>query len=727
MKMPRTLNLLNVLLLLVAGSVSASGPESPPINPAASQGVQASILGWQRGGCDSVEYKTGYYSLPAVADVDNNSEAEGIAAVDLLPTLGATGILTPTLKWRRGGCDSVECKTGYYSSPAVADVDNDGKMEVIAAADLLSVLGDTGTLTPTLKWQQDPLGLGVWPGVVVADIDGNGALEIVTAHGDGYVHVYDYGTDHPRWSRQPTPGQELRSLAVYDLDGDGKLEILVAAAIDDNYNQWYVYQYDGVLRSNWPQLAAGALGNAAGAYNENIAVADLDRDERGEIIGPSDVHYITAFKDDGTQILANERYNNFDPVGSKYWSQVGIHVSDAVDLRGYANCGTEHRANFAYSAPLIVDVNRDGTLEVVVVGNIYNCSTGTDLYQMPFIFNADRSRWSGSGFDWTAIPAPDGKAAPLSEDNNVIERAMPNPVVADLDGNGNLEILYASYDGRVHAYWLDKTEHGSWPYSVYSAADGFYSFASEPVVADLNNDGKAEVIFASWTQKGSGHFGKLYILNHLGVPQQIVNLPSAFGIPTPTWNGVLAAPTLADIDGDGNLDVVLNTAHSGVVAYKLPGTSQARILWGTGRGNYQRTGSFVRSSLEGSAKIVQPTLPEFGDTLYYTIRLYNPGPAMSGVRVTDTLPSEVSYLGDLWASAGSYNQADGIITWSGTVSASVPINITFSVTASKQSTSGYAIVNTALINDGQGVEWSRQAMAFVGGHAVYLPLIRRSR
>jgi uncharacterized repeat protein (TIGR01451 family) len=674
MKMPQTLNFLSVLLLLVASSVSVSGPEPPAINPAAPQAIQA-----------------------------------------------------PVLKWQRGGCDSVECKTGYYSSPAVADVDNDGKVEVIAAADLLSVLGDTGTLTPTLKWWQDPLGLGVWPGVVVADIDGNGALEIVTAHGGGYVHVYDYKVDHPRWSQRPTPGQELRSLAAYDLEGDGKLEILVAAAIAGNHDQWHVYQFDGTPRAGWPQLAEGAPGNAAGCFNENIAVADLDRDERGEIIGPSNAYTITAYQDDGSQISANSRYDSAVPVEPKFWSQVGVHVSDAVDLRGYANCGTEHRANFADSAPLIADVNRDGTLEVVVVGNVYNCKTYTDLYQMPFIFNADRSRWKTSGFDWTAIPVPDGKAAPLSESDSVIESAMPNPVAADLDSDGNLEILYASYDGRVHAYWLDKTEHGSWPYSVYSAADGFFSFASEPVVADLDNNGKAEVIFASWTQKGSGHTGKLYILDYLGNPLHIVNLPPAFGVPTPTWNGVLAAPTLADIDGDGNLDVVLNTAHSGVVAYKLPGTSQARILWGTGRGNYQRTGSFVRSSLEGSAKIVQPILPEFGDTLFYTIRLYNPGPAMSGVHVTDTLPSEVSYLGDLWASAGSYNQADGIITWSGTVSASVPINITFSVTVSKQSTAAYAIVNTALINDGRGVEWSRQATAFVNGYTVYLPLIRRGQ
>jgi hypothetical protein len=35
-----------------------------------------------------------------------------------------------------------------------------------------------------------------------------------------------------------------------------------------------------------------------------------------------------------------------------------------------------------------------------------------------------------------------------------------------------------------------------------------HRFATEPVVADLDNDGKAEVILASWTRKGSHHTGR---------------------------------------------------------------------------------------------------------------------------------------------------------------------------------------------------------------------------
>jgi hypothetical protein len=107
-------------------------------------------------------------------------------------------------------------------------------------------------------------------------------------------------------------------------------------------------------------------------------------------------------------------------------------------------------------------------------------------------------------------------------------------------------------------------------------------------VADLNGDGFAEVIFASWVQKGTGQTGKLHIVDWKGRPIYEINLPAAYG--GGDWNGALAAPTLGNLDSDADLELVLNTAHSGFVAYNLPGTSNAIILWGTGRGSYLREG-----------------------------------------------------------------------------------------------------------------------------------------
>jgi hypothetical protein len=206
---------------------------------------------------------------------------------------------------------------------------------------------------------------------------------------------------------------------------------------------------------------------------------------------------------------------------------------------------------------------------------------------MPYILNRDRSRWAYGPYDWTDLPVPDASADPLAEDYNQIETAVPNPVVADLDNDGWREILYPSYDGRLHAYWLDKTEHGSWPYEVTIPAQGYIRFASEPAVVDIDNDGLAEVIFTTWTEKDSDARGQLVIVSAAGSLLHAVNLPDSGD----DWDGAMAAPTVANIDADADYEVVVGTAHTGLVAYDLPNSANARILWGTGRGTYLRAGT----------------------------------------------------------------------------------------------------------------------------------------
>jgi hypothetical protein len=301
------------------------------------------------------------------------------------------------------------------------------------------------------------------------------------------------------------------------------------------------------------------------------------------------VHYVCSYQEDGTPVPASPSI-----YGARVWGEVGIWESYATELRGWGTCNRSdgraerHRTNFAHGPATIADVDGDGVLEIVAAGNTYDCSTSpyTSRYSGVFIFNRDRSRFVMPGADWRIVPIDTG--APISESYHVIESAHPNPVVVDLDGDGEKEILFASYDGRVHAFWLDRTEHGNWPYSVYRASEGLYRFATEPVVVDLDTDGRAEVIFGSWVQKGTSRTGKLHVLDHLGNPLHEVDLPAAYG--SPDWNGALAAPTLAQLDSDPDLELVLNTAHSGFMAYDLPGTAGARVLWRTGRGGYRRAG-----------------------------------------------------------------------------------------------------------------------------------------
>ena len=527
------------------------------------------------------------------------------ALLRILPSLALLWLLyipafalvqAPVLKWQHGGAYSSYAELGWYSSPAVADLDGDGYPEVIGANySVFALDGRTGSL----KWRAqtghdvtEPAASSIgrtWPGVVVADLDGDGNTWIVTAHSGGYVSVYDRtGHFRPGWPWHGAGTNELRSLAVADLDGDGKMEIVVGRAGGAALNTW-ILEPDGTVRPEWPQPVSTASGYSWGVYNANIALADLDRNGAREVIVPSDVHYICAYNAAGVPLASNPIYG----ASHALWGLVGVFVNLAYEIQGYGplDAPDPFRPNFASSPATVADLNGDGKPEVIVAGNVYDYSKDPylDLYCGPFIFNADRSRFNAGGFDWRTTPAPTG--APLTEDYNIIENAQPNPVTADLDGDGRMEILFPSYDGRLHAFWLDKTEHGQWPYQVYHASDGFFRFASEPVVADLDGDGRPEVIFASWTQKGSGSNGRLHVVDAQGNKLYEIELPASFG--GGDWNGALATPTLADIDGDGELEVLLNTAHAGIVAYDLPGAAVARsrVLWGTGRGNYQRTGA----------------------------------------------------------------------------------------------------------------------------------------
>ena len=151
---------------------------------------------------------------------------------------------TLTLKWQR--CYPGNwCETGWYASPAVADIDRDGRPDVLwGGYTLMAVNGLSGTL----KWHTAQTGR-LWPGIVVADLDHNGSLEIVTANGSGIINVYNAnGMPYAGWPKDPTgTGNEIRSLAVADIDHNNDLEIVVCSTRPDN--QWFVYEHTGSLRA----------------------------------------------------------------------------------------------------------------------------------------------------------------------------------------------------------------------------------------------------------------------------------------------------------------------------------------------------------------------------------------------------------------------------------------------------------------------------------------------
>jgi hypothetical protein len=141
-----------------------------------------------------------------------------------------------------------------------------------------------------------------------------------------------------------------------------------------------------------------------------------------------------------------------------------------------------------------------------------------------------------------------------------------------LDGDGNKEILYAANDGMVHCWSLNKTEQGAWPYNLNPRTASVKTLATKPVCADVNNDGKQEVIFATYTQKNqTAQRGSLYILDYTGRVLASAILPVTWGDGTNivAANGCRATPAVGDLDNDGKYEVALTTLYSGLVVYDI--------------------------------------------------------------------------------------------------------------------------------------------------------------
>lgn len=209
-------------------------------------------------------------------------------------------VAAPVLKWQRGGCFSNYCQTGWYSSPAVADLDGNGTPEVIwGSYDVVALNGADGSL----RWRGASANR-VWPGVAIADLTGDGTPEVIAGRNGDQLTVYS-NTGTTLWTRNPFGGGELRTLAVDDLESDGQLKIIVGRASGGATKQLSVYEPNGTVRSGWPARRDGAPGNGWGMYNQNVAVADMNGDGFKEIFGPTNTRYITALDRAGNQLAVS--------------------------------------------------------------------------------------------------------------------------------------------------------------------------------------------------------------------------------------------------------------------------------------------------------------------------------------------------------------------------------------------------------------------------------------
>jgi len=163
--------------------------------------------------------------------------------------------------------------------------------------------------------------------------------------------------------------------------------------------------------------------------------------------------------------------------------------------------------------------------------------------------------------------------------------ALTNQVtVAEIDPTtAGPELLFAGFDGKIHAVTADNHERWSFAYTTDPAV-----LTGGVAVADLSGDGAPEIVFATYST-GAGK-SSLFILDAGGNQQQKVPL---------SGRGAMAVPTIADVDGDGTLELLVSLKDGGaaggsVAVLTVPGSAPNCLLWPTGRANLLRSGYVPR-------------------------------------------------------------------------------------------------------------------------------------
>lgn len=513
---------------------------------------------------------------------------------------------------------SISGHTGWFASPVIYDLDGDGSNELIAAHYSIDVFDHTGA---PLSSAEEPEGR-IYAPHVIADLDGDGTIEIVAGSG-AEVFAYEWRGGalslKSGWPADTTCGDqspEVRGLAAADLDGDGSIEVVATTTqtLDTSAGgaQVFAFSADGSLyqpagghNPAWPRYnALSGPGNDAdrngqghdgfGCYGLNVGIGNIDDDEQLEVIATYDNHHIQAFDHDGVAIDTSPWFANRNPDfqgNPMTWGQFIRWVDPEVEENHYhLHEGEWPHPEWAEwlqwtdSPPNVVDLDGDGKNEVVGVPFVeMNVPYETQAYAIMVLEGAygdgDRSAHRKPG--WEVLPRGD---APIEVEGWYPPRGIPAPAIVDVQGDESLEIIVSLNDGYL--YLFDAAGQRIWQFNYTHGKPIMY--ASEPTVADLNQDGSPEIAFTTFGDPDETDSGYLVILAANGTLLHDIALPD----PGHNGNGsgAPAAPTIGDLDGDGQLEIVTQAFYSKLDVFTVPGSGTNCLLWSTARGGPLRNG-----------------------------------------------------------------------------------------------------------------------------------------
>jgi len=468
------------------------------------------------------------------------------------------------------------------------------------------------------------------PAVVRLGLVADNIKDIIVGTTTGYVVAY-HGDGTFLWARKTGDIAMGGKPAVADIDGDGTLEIVVGAgAASVIGGGLHVLRADGTLKCSFTDLDP----NRGGIYS-SPALGRLDAarpDEMQIVVGSFDMH-VRAFRPDcsvwwskgvsddvidtiwsSPALVDLDRDGQLDVIIGQDSGQAtlpnGRHVGGQV--RAFRGTGAGELAGFpiqlddvVYSSPAIGDIRGTGQPSIVTgfgrCWDMHSCAPGgavQDVSTYVYGWNADGTPMPG----WP-YPVPNQSARTIS------------PALADLDGDGKLETIIGNLiktnatdkDGYVHVIRSDGTPFPGWPKLSETAAtcaennNWLDAFAS-PIAVDLDGDGRAEIVEPS--------AGYLHVWDRSGTQLSRVAPDVCAASPDPTryqMQGRFAffsTPTAADLHGDGKIVLIVGGASGGgttgaLYAWKFPNSAAtpANMPWPEFRHDARNTGVHITDSI----------------------------------------------------------------------------------------------------------------------------------
>ena len=317
-----------------------------------------------------------------------------------------------------------------------------------------------------------------------------------------------------------------------DLNGDGISELLFSNAFDGStrvFNGGWIYWGQGTPGS--PTWGASQRTDLPTAGTISVTSADLNGDGWPEVL------------------FANSPDVNGPSHTFIYWGLAGGPHGVQYSTAAHTDLPTYQSVTVAAA-----DLNADGRPELVVLNEVGPVS---------YIY-------------WGQAGGPYGVQYSDAARTDLPSSAPVGVAIADLNADGLPEVVFSGYSSSSYIYWGQAGGPYGVTYTVSARTNLPTTGGLGVAVVDLNSDNQPEVIlpgsfygagdsYIYWGQAGGPH-GVTYTVSAR------TNLPSVGA----------QSVSVADLNGDGQRDVVVQNYHGGFTRVfwgPLPGSGTATISW----------------------------------------------------------------------------------------------------------------------------------------------------